>query len=262
MERLYRFLAGHFKVTDDYDDLIYKMQLVQAEALKCGVEHWRRRKFWTAGTLYWQLNDCWQVFSWSSIDYDLRPKAAYYYTKRFYAPVLVSLVENNDTVECWITNDTLSDMNGVLTLQSENLNGKVLRKITLKISVPRNSSMCVLTKTRNELKIKYTLTQFVHAYFTAERKRLSENTLFFEEFKHITFPKPKLRWNLYRLTRSIYLMEFKTDKFAKSVCIEIPKKEVWFSENFFDVHPSYTKFILLQCKHKITPKQIHIKTLE
>lgn len=261
-ERLYAFLSGHFKVTGDYEDVIYKMQLVQAEALKCGVEHWRRRKFWTAGTLYWQLDDCWPVFSWSSIDYDLRPKASYYYTKRFYAPILVSLVENGDVVECWISNDTLSDVDGVFSVQSENLDGRILRKTTSKISVPKNSSMCVLKRTRGELKISDTLAQFLYARFVLGKEVLSENTLFFEEFKHITFPRQRLRWRLRRVLPSEYILEINADKFAKSVCIEVSRNEVWLSDNYFDLHPSHMRVIRIRCEKKVTTKQIRVRVLE
>ena len=45
------------------------------------------------GLLYWQLNDCWPVASWSSIDYFGRWKALHYYAKRFFAPLLLSCKE-------------------------------------------------------------------------------------------------------------------------------------------------------------------------
>ena len=45
------------------------------------------------GAIYWQLNDCWPVASWSSIDYFGRWKALHYAAKRFFAPVLLSCEE-------------------------------------------------------------------------------------------------------------------------------------------------------------------------
>ncbi len=67
------------------------------------------------GTLYWQLNDCWPVASWSSIDYSRklaeqyhRPgrwKALHYYAQRFYRPVIVSIAEAQDFSEIWGIND-------------------------------------------------------------------------------------------------------------------------------------------------------------
>jgi beta-mannosidase len=260
-ERLYRFLSGHFKVTDDYDDLIYKLQLVQGEALKLAVEHWRRRKFWTAGSIYWQLNDCWPVFSWSSIDYDLRPKASYFYTKRFYGPVLLSLVENGDTVECWITNDTLKDISGVLIVQSENLNGIAVKKFKTGVSVQANVSDCVLIIPKKELKIKEPTRQYVYAYFKDEKGTFSENALFFERFKHVEFSKPRLRWKMIPITRRECILEIETDRFVKSLCIEIPGKDAFLSDNFFDLHPSFTKLISIRSKKRLSSKNIRIRTL-
>ncbi|MFA6457483.1 MAG: sugar-binding domain-containing protein, partial [Bacteroidota bacterium] len=81
-ERLFRFQSAHYQVGKNFNDFVFRAQLVQANALKTAVEHWRRRKFNTAGTLFWQLNDCWPVSSWAVIDSGLRPKAAYFYAKR------------------------------------------------------------------------------------------------------------------------------------------------------------------------------------
>lgn len=70
--------------------LLYTSQLLSAEAMKYGVEHWRRHRGQCMGAVVWQLNDCWPVASWSSIDYFGRWKALHYYEKRFFAPVLLS----------------------------------------------------------------------------------------------------------------------------------------------------------------------------
>jgi len=88
MERIVRFIASQFGLIKDFDAIFYLSQINQAEAIKFGVEHWRLRKYLTSGTLFWQLNDSWPVISWSAIDYFGRPKALYYYAKRFFAEIL------------------------------------------------------------------------------------------------------------------------------------------------------------------------------
>jgi beta-mannosidase (EC 3.2.1.25) len=70
-----------------------------------GVEHWRARKYLTSGALYWQLNDSWPVISWSSIDYFKRPKALYYYTKRFFDDILPVIVYYNDSKRLLVVSD-------------------------------------------------------------------------------------------------------------------------------------------------------------
>ncbi len=104
-ERIMKFIHNHFGLVSDFDAILYLSQLNQAEAIKEGVEHWRSRKYKTAGTLYWQLNDSWPVFSWSAIDYFKRPKALYYYTKRFYKEILPVCIRNENGAILKIIND-------------------------------------------------------------------------------------------------------------------------------------------------------------
>ncbi|HMD13440.1 MAG TPA: glycoside hydrolase family 2 protein, partial [Bacteroidota bacterium] len=139
-ERLLRFQAAHYRLSTSFDGFIYKGQLVQADALKCAVEHWRRRKFLTSGSLFWQLNDCWPVSSWSVVDSSLQPKAGYYAAKRFFAPVLLSFKQTDKGVEVWVTNDRLERFSGEITVQMKSFQGKSFWKKTLKVSIASNFS--------------------------------------------------------------------------------------------------------------------------
>lgn len=87
------YLAQTFLYPSSLDLLVYASQLLQMEAIRCGVEHWRRNRGRCMGAIYWQLNDCWPVASWASIDYFGRWKALHYAAKRFFAPVLLSCQE-------------------------------------------------------------------------------------------------------------------------------------------------------------------------
>jgi beta-mannosidase len=83
VSRLYRFPKSQ-------DALIYLSQLNQAHCMQTGVEHYRRISPICMGALYWQLNDCWPVASWSSIEHTGRWKALQHIARRFFAPALVS----------------------------------------------------------------------------------------------------------------------------------------------------------------------------
>ena len=67
--KILNYLSQTFLYPADFDTLLYASQLLQAEAIRYGVEHWRRHRGRCMGAIYWQLNDCWPVASWSSIDY-------------------------------------------------------------------------------------------------------------------------------------------------------------------------------------------------
>ena len=91
--KIMTYLAQTFLYPGTFDHLLYASQLMQMEAIRYGVEHWRRNRGRCMGAIYWQLNDCWPVTSWASIDYFGRWKALHYASKRFFAPVLLSCEE-------------------------------------------------------------------------------------------------------------------------------------------------------------------------
>jgi beta-mannosidase len=94
-------------VAGDLDEFVDFSMIAQAEALKFGLEHFRRRKPHCSGTLIWQLNDCWPVLSWALVDYHGFGKAGYFFVRRAYAPVLASFrVADDGAAELWVTNDT------------------------------------------------------------------------------------------------------------------------------------------------------------
>ncbi|HRE26547.1 MAG TPA: hypothetical protein PK954_07940, partial [Anaerolineales bacterium] len=118
--------------------------LAQAEGLKFGIEHFRRRKPHCSGTLIWQLNDCWPVLSWAIMDYYGFGKAGYYYTRRVYAPVLASFKALPDgSVELWITNDTLQPVETPVVVMYGDFAAGTLWTETLAVSVPANASQVV-----------------------------------------------------------------------------------------------------------------------
>lgn len=91
--RIMKYMAQIYKYPSDFETLLYTSQLLQAEAIRYGVEHFRRNRGRCMGTLYWQVNDIWPCASWSSIDYYGRYKALQYYAGRFFAPLLLSCEE-------------------------------------------------------------------------------------------------------------------------------------------------------------------------
>jgi beta-mannosidase len=130
--RILYYLAQQFRLPRDFGGLVYLSQVLQAEAMRVGVEHWRRERGRCGGALYWQLNDCWPVSSWSSIDYFGRWKALHYATRRFYTPVLLSaqvqgpeLVEGGQ-VALTVTNDLPVAWRGEVRWHLERSDGEIV----------------------------------------------------------------------------------------------------------------------------------------
>lgn len=124
--KMVAYLAAHFRLPTSFSALVYLTQVLQAEAMRVGVEHWRRIRARCSGTLYWQLNDCWPVASWSGIDHEGRWKALHYASRRFYAPVLLSIDDQGDRMGLHVTNDSTDAWEGEVRWALETLAGEVL----------------------------------------------------------------------------------------------------------------------------------------
>jgi Beta-galactosidase/beta-glucuronidase len=124
--RILYYMAQQFRMPKDFPSLVYLSQVLQAEAMRVGVEHWRRQRDRCSGALYWQLDDCWPVSSWASIDYFGRWKALQYATRRFYAPLLLSAEVEEDGVSLAVTNDRAAPWRGDVRWSLERLDGKIV----------------------------------------------------------------------------------------------------------------------------------------
>ncbi len=247
-ERLFRFQSAHFVVGSDFDDFIYKSQLVQAEALKTAVEHWRRRKFKTAGAIFWQLNDCWPVSSWSVVDSALRPKAAYYYAKRFFAPLLVSFKRGKDTIEVWGTNDTLSRAEVTVVLRLQSFDGKKIWSKQVHSSLAGNSSARIFQMKRPSTNPAST---YLLAQMKAEGIIASENRFFFVEPKHFRLSKPEIRAALSQIAGNQETLTLQAKRFIKNVCIEFDGFDVALDDNYFDMDAGGLKKLVFTSEHRL-----------
>jgi beta-mannosidase len=124
--RILYYMAQQFRLPQDFPSFVYLSQVLHAEAMRVGVEHWRRLRDRCSGALYWQLNDCWPVSSWASIDYYGRWKALQYATRRFFAPVLLTAEVESDGVSLAVTNDMAAPWSGEVRWSLERLDGEVV----------------------------------------------------------------------------------------------------------------------------------------
>lgn len=245
-ERLFRFQAGHYELGATFEDFIYKGQLVQAEALKCAIEHWRRRKFKTAGSLFWQLNDCWPVSSWAVIDSALRPKAAYFYAKRSFAPVLITVRRSDGILECWGINDTFEAIHGNLEVVLRSFDGRKNWSKSKAVKLPNNSSVCLDRFEEEVLPLADSCKQYVHVRLLTGSSLLSENRYFFKEPKHLKLPRAIVTTDVHQVGDRRFSADVRTDAFAKNVWLSVKGHDTVVSDNYFDLEPGGSRVILLE----------------
>jgi beta-mannosidase len=257
--RLYKFLSDHFIVPTTLDEFVYLCQVNQGEALKIGVEHFRRRKFKTAGALIWQMNDCWPVTSWSLVDGESRPKLSYYYAKRFFAPVLLSIVEKDNRIEVWITNDTMGPIKGRLIVRSLEFTGRKIRSQSVNAKIPRNSSRRCLVTSRAKMNANSTAREFINAKLLAGTKVIAENNLFLDRTKYLALPEPEIDRSIERLTQTQFKIRLRSRTFVKACTLSFGRREVSFSDNCFDLLPDEEKTIICETKRKTGLKSLNSK---
>ncbi len=262
-ERLYRFQASHLPISADYEDFVYKGQIVQAEALKTATEHWRRRKFKTAGSMFWQLNDCWPVTSWAVIDSALRPKAAYFYSKKFYAPILVSFKQSGDSLEIWGTNDRLSAVRGQLLVSLRSFEGVKLWSKTYQVSIGRNGSKLLACIANEEICRVDPLQHYVLAQLFAGDEILAENRFFPGEPKHIRGQPSFVTFDLKQIDEQSYQVILTSKTLARSVRLDLEGEDADIEDNYFDIDPGGVKKVTIKTRSPLTlvQKMLRIRTL-
>lgn len=260
------YLIDHFRLPSDFANLVWLSQVLQAEGMKLGVEHWRSNRPRTMGTLYWQLNDCWPVISWSSLDYYGRWKALHYFARRFFSPLLVAIIKRKADLIVYGISDLGHHWSGRLVLQLLAYSGELIWKEEKLVTIPSDKSLELWRKSREKI-----LTNFSpeDVYLVAElipqdrqlkndvKKEVSQsdqasmiygpdysrNIYHFSPLKRIELPQPQLSVKSRQVGHHL-LIEISTDKLAKYVYLEAENIEGRFSDNFFDLLPGESKIVL------------------
>jgi beta-mannosidase len=236
-ERILRFINSHFGLTTEFDAFAYLSQLNQAEAMKFGVEHWRARKYRTAGTLYWQYNDSWPVFSWSSVDYFKRPKALYYYTKKFYADILpIAHYERSDrAVRVMVVNDRYEDKIVNMLLEIWDTGGKqIWEKKYEGLQILRDSVSTIDIVNVDEMPMKTLSNMVMHVSVRCDEQEY-ENYLLFDDFRNMHLADPEVSY-----VREGDSLVFQCIRPAFGVHI-VTEEECVPSDDFFTLVPSASK---------------------
>ena len=242
--KILQYLSATYQYPTDFEILLYASQLLQAEAIRYGVEHFRRNRNQDRcmGAVYWQLNDNWPVASWASIDYFGRWKALHYYAARFFAPVMISCEEDSivsqgktcvtepepltSTARLCVTNETWDPVSDAViwTLRDEYSN--VLEEGRCDVTIAPFSSLWL-----DKMDFSSCDYRSIHLTYGLE-KNGSCGSVLFAPPKHYRFADPALTLafdpekNEVTVTASAY---------AKSVEIYSPEGYVKLSDNYFDM---------------------------
>jgi beta-mannosidase len=209
--------------------------VLQAEGIRYGVEHWRRHPDRVAGILYWQLNDCWPVASWSSLDYFGRWKALHYATRRFFSPLMLSIEDVPPKQSVYVTNEKLESWDGTLRWSLETLNGEVLTsgQETVHAAPQAAAKICELDFS-DRISDENTRASVFIAELWQGDKFISRQTANFAPIKHVSLSEPSVTAKLHNEGGQL-LIDLTSQSLALLVEVSLADADVVFSDNYFNL---------------------------
>lgn len=254
--KIMNYLQQTYLYPASFDLVIYASQLLQADAIRYGVEHFRRNRGRCMGAIYWQLNDCWPVTSWASIDYCGRWKALHYYAKRFFAPLMISCQEEGmmsqeadmnrehfefeKSVRLNVANESMREAKVCVRWALRDAGAKVLRSGEEELTVPALTSVWLDKIEFPEADI---FGQYVSYELWKDGEMISDGTVIFSYPKYFRYEDPQLAW---RIEGDEIIVS--SEKYAKSVEVLNETEDFVLSDNYFDLNAGKKRLKIISGK--------------
>jgi beta-mannosidase len=266
------YLSRRYRFPKDYAALSYLSQLNQAYCMKTAVEHFRRQMPRTMGAIYWQLNDIWPGFSWSSLEFGGKWKALHFAAKRFFAPLLVSAYVPGDEVagKGNLLTNTMSEAQFYTTYEGrEPLEGRlcwtlchvregVLREGEKALSlVPGKSVQQARVDFKKEIAQHGHATLVLRLWFEGSAGVLAENTVFFTAPRHMELPHSPIESTLRKVAKGKYEIEYSARHFHHGVMLQIPGLAAKLSDNYFDLFPGVAHWVQVEVAEDVDYAQLN-----
>ena len=252
--KILQYMSQMYLYPESLELLVYVSQLLQAEAIRYGVEHFRRNRGRCMGCVYWQLNDCWPVASWASIDYYGRWKALHYFAKRFFAPVLLSCEEEGalsssmnvneenrrirKTARFCVTNETRERITGVIRWSLRDASSRIHQQGQYCVEA-EPLSVCSFPQ------MEFTEADMRRWYLSYELwigdRRVSHGSSLFVPPKHFEFEDPQLE-----VWQEGEMVCIRSSAFAKGVELGNKDGDLLLSDNYFDMDAGVERVRVIQ----------------
>ncbi|MCR2807156.1 glycoside hydrolase family 2 protein [Paenibacillus sp. SCIV0701] len=235
------YMQLYFSVPKDFPSFLYMSQVQQGEAMKMAIEAHRRRMPYCMGSLYWQMNDCWPVASWSGMDYYGKWKAMQYYAKNSFAELLLSFERTDDgELRVYAVTDRLQPQEGKLTLSLYSFGGELLRSEEKAVRAEGGRSSLVYAAAEQEWLAGRDAGSVVLVAELAQNGALAcRSEYYFARPKDLALAPASIRVTEVEGSGGTrFLIE--SDSLAKQVWLQA-EEEGLFSDNFFDVVPGVRK---------------------
>lgn len=259
--RIRSYMADHYVIPERFEDQLYVGQLLQAKGITSAIEAHRFARPYCMGTLYWQLNDCWPVASWSGLDYYYRWKALHFAVREAFEPLIIGIKPGEELNTIYAASDLVEPFDGVLSVKLFDFSGKILVESSFTVVIPALSSVQVgileeLIPPGFDLATSVLSIELSEPDGTLRHQKLH---YFFPE-KKLTLTAPQIEISQVA-TDTGFSLELSTDVLAKNVYLQgIPG--CVFSDNFMDLLPGEKKTIQIESSIKNWDEvDLHIQSL-
>ena len=235
---LFDFTERWLGTPKDSRSALLMSQLTQAIALDIAISSQRFRTPYCMGTLYWQFNDCWPGPSWSTIDYEGRPKAAYYYVKRLFADKMINLDLYDKGGNEYVVSDQ-GKIGGSIWMEVATLDGKSAGNAERTI---RSEDGARVFQTYWRKMGPYA--KLVKGKEVAFLNWIEDGDTLASKIVHqLPMVKMKLFPPTYEVTvakmKGGFRINISSDVFAKGVRLNLPGTKADYSDQFFDLFPGH-----------------------
>jgi len=239
-------VEDYFKTPDDFGDFIYKSQLTQAKFMNMAINAHRSANKKCAGTLYWQLNDCWPGPSWSTIDYDGKWKAAHYRVKDRYAPIILIAKQEGNRIQLSIDCDERKPTDVEVQLALKDFEGEILYRDTLSKTVfPDNANFLKEYTINHLVPSSKKNSMYLQLRLYSNGEIIDEELLYFNKEKYLELEPLDYTYSI--STGDTIEVEIRSNTLAKNVELSFPMKGN-FSNNYFDMEADSTYKVLFYPK--------------
>jgi beta-mannosidase len=240
------YLLRDYAAPKDFASFLYMSQVLQAEGIKLGSEHFRRERPETMGSIFWQLNDCWPVASWSSIDSLGRWKALQFYAKRFYAPILVSPHVEDGALQVHVVSDRTVPRHGTLEIAVRRMDGTTVQEKSMELTVAPLSSTLVyqepLTAIASLAKMDSLAQLYVSATLQVEGEETSRNLSYLTPTRQVQLPAAKISLEVAAAGDGADVTVH-SSALARSVYLDAGSSNIQFSDNYFDLQANESRTV-------------------
>jgi len=255
------YVSRQYRFPRDQEALLFLSQLNQAECMRVGVEHYRRNMPRCMGALYWQLNDCWPVASWSSLEFSGRWKALHHLARRFFAPALVSahVPGEEETIMSNYRRTTVRDVHlytvydapqparGELRWDLCHFDGRVIQRGRKRVALRYGGSVRQKTLDLTAPMAKHGRDNlYLRIALKVAGVRVSEDTVFLTSPRFLALPRAHTAATVRMIAPTRATLTFVSPGFQHRFAFDLPGIAHRSSDNYFELYPREKKAVTVE----------------